>query len=245
MYKRKKMEEEKEKEKIKQFKLKESYQKAIFSTFSTILIIFFISKKDYAWSFQWNEWVIPGLWDFDVPTIEETFIYMLQIGWYVFQTYKHLKVDSMYQKSDHNVLFVHHIITILLMTGSYYVGYHRIGLLVLSVHEPCDIFLEGAKIANYRKNTLVSVLAFINLVILWVVLRLYIFGRLILNCYWHSLVHTTNAPAILTFLLCILFCMNLYWLGLIGKIIHNVVKNGLSHAVDIREEEKEKKEKIN
>lgn len=230
-----------EKEGIKHHKLKESYQKAIFSAFSTILIIFFISKKEYAWSFQWSEWEIPKLWDLDVPTTEETFIYMLQIGWYIFQTYKHLKVDSVYQKSDHNVLFVHHIVTVLLLTGSYYVGYHRIGLLVLSVHEPCDIFLEGAKIANYRKNTLLSVLAFINLVILWVVLRLYIFSKLISNCYWHHLVNPNNALAIFTFLLCIVFCMNLYWLGLIGKIVCNVFKNGLSHAVDIREEGEGKK----
>jgi TLC domain len=52
---------------------------------------------------------------------------------------------------DYFMMYLHHIVTIGLIVGSYYMRYVRIGLLVLLVHDASDIGVDMLKIFNYMK----------------------------------------------------------------------------------------------
>jgi hypothetical protein len=52
---------------------------------------------------------------------------------------------------DYVVMFVHHIVTILLVAGSHSMNFHRIGILVLYVHDVSDITVDLLKLTNYLK----------------------------------------------------------------------------------------------
>ncbi len=57
------------------------------------------------------------------------------------------------QRKDKWVMFSHHIITLLLLSGSAYTGRFRIGLLILLTHDVSDVFLYMAKVLHYAKST--------------------------------------------------------------------------------------------
>lgn len=46
---------------------------------------------------------------------------------------------------------IHHVVTIILLSVSYMLYQHRIGTVVLIIHDLSDIFLEGSKTLNYFK----------------------------------------------------------------------------------------------
>lgn len=46
-------------------------------------------------------------------------------------------------------MITHHVVTITLLAVSYQFGQHRIGSVVLILHDVSDIFLEGAKLCRY------------------------------------------------------------------------------------------------
>jgi hypothetical protein len=48
-------------------------------------------------------------------------------------------------------MFIHHIVTMLLLFFSYLVNFLRIGVVVLLCHDGSDVFLELAKLFNYLK----------------------------------------------------------------------------------------------
>jgi hypothetical protein len=52
---------------------------------------------------------------------------------------------------DYFMMYLHHIVTIGLIVGSYYMRYVRIGLLVLLVHDASDIGVDMLKLFNYMK----------------------------------------------------------------------------------------------
>uniref|UniRef100_A0A182SX94 TLC domain-containing protein n=1 Tax=Anopheles maculatus TaxID=74869 RepID=A0A182SX94_9DIPT len=55
------------------------------------------------------------------------------------------------KRKDFWQMFAHHMITILLMALSWVCNLHRVGSLVLLVHDCADIFLESAKLTKYAQ----------------------------------------------------------------------------------------------
>lgn len=52
---------------------------------------------------------------------------------------------------DKLIMTTHHIVTILLISISYVLCQHRIGLVVLAIHDMSDVVLEGSKCLKYLK----------------------------------------------------------------------------------------------
>ena len=55
-------------------------------------------------------------------------------------------------RKDFAIMIIHHVLTIVLLCFSYAVGYHKIGLCVLFVHDVTDIVLEYTKCHVYMQN---------------------------------------------------------------------------------------------
>ena len=55
------------------------------------------------------------------------------------------------RRNDFNKMVIHHVLTFLLMTGSFFFNFHRLGMIVLLLHDVVDIFLYAAKSFNYKR----------------------------------------------------------------------------------------------
>ena len=79
------------------------------------------------------------------------------------------------KRKDFWQLFVHHIITISLLMFSYLCNFHRVGSLVLLLHDCADYWLELAKMALYAKLAKLCDPLFIIFTVVWFLTRLLLF----------------------------------------------------------------------
>lgn len=75
-------------------------------------------------------------------------------------------------RGDFTEMFVHHIITNLLVIGSSHMRFTRIGCMVFLVHDISDVPVDLSKLANFLKWKVTSVVCFISLLIMWIFARL-------------------------------------------------------------------------
>jgi hypothetical protein len=104
--------------------------------------------------------------------------YMAQLAVWMYTCFVHRFVDE--RRKDYFVMYLHHIVTIALVGLSWAVGYMRVGILVLFVHDVSDIFVDLLKMVNYlklenRQGLFASEIAYIVCVLSWMYFRLYQF----------------------------------------------------------------------
>lgn len=75
------------------------------------------------------------------------------------------------RRKDHIQMFSHHIITCLLVTGSYYYYFTRIGHVILIIMDVVDIFLSTAKVLKYCGFQVVCDWMFGFFLLSWIVVR--------------------------------------------------------------------------
>lgn len=66
------------------------------------------------------------------------FYYLTQSAFYLHQI---LILNAEARRKDHWQMMTHHVITVVLMLGSYSYNYTRVGCLVMMLMDLCDIFL--------------------------------------------------------------------------------------------------------
>jgi hypothetical protein len=76
-------------------------------------------------------------------------LYITQLAIWIYTCFIHRFLDE--RRKDYFVMYTHHIVTIALVGVSWAVGYMRIGLLVLWIHDVSDIFVDTLKMVNYLK----------------------------------------------------------------------------------------------
>ena len=74
-------------------------------------------------------------------------------------------------------MFLHHLITAILLLYSDWVFMHPIGMLILLVHEPADIALYSSKASKHFGLDFVAVIWFVILLVTWFITRLVIYPR--------------------------------------------------------------------
>lgn len=148
-------------------------------------------------------------------------IYAIELGYYFHSLYTTIAVDL--RRKDTPVMMIHHLLTILLMTISFATRTHKTGLLVLFLHDGCDIFLEGTKLIKYFKvqngkvyhqlETFISA-GFVCFLASWIVNRLYWFP---LSQLYYSSVYVEHLKLHIPFffllnaMLWALLVLNVYW----------------------------------
>lgn len=78
-------------------------------------------------------------------------------------------------RGDFQEMFVHHIITNILIVASSYLHLTRIGSMVFLVHDLSDVPIDVSKLANFVKWKKTTIVSFITLLVTWIVTRLIIF----------------------------------------------------------------------
>jgi hypothetical protein len=158
--------------------------------------------------------------------------YLFQLGFYLHSTFAHLFMEV--RRKDFWEMLVHHIVTLWLIFWSYGAGYHRIGVLVLFVHDIGDIFLELGKIGLYLEGPdVVQHSCYVMLLVVWLSSRLYVYPFYIIRS---TLYETPFGPYWWAFNvgLMVLLVLHVYWFYLIIMIgVKTVRGQGLK---DIREE---------
>ncbi|KAG6919391.1 hypothetical protein DXG01_006274 [Tephrocybe rancida] len=72
--------------------------------------------------------------------------YLTQTAFYMHQV---LILNAEARRKDHVQMMTHHVITIFLMTTSYFSNFTRVGCLIMVLMDWCDIFLPLAKMIRY------------------------------------------------------------------------------------------------
>ena len=73
-------------------------------------------------------------------------------------------------------MYLHHVVTIALILGSYRFGCLRVGHIVLLLHDACDIPLDLLKMTNYmnldeKSGTYLVELSFVSTIVGWIYTR--------------------------------------------------------------------------
>ncbi|KAK9865454.1 hypothetical protein WJX84_003860 [Apatococcus fuscideae] len=143
------------------------------------------------------------------------------------------------RRRDFAAMMIHHLATVSLIVGSYYLNYLRVGSVIMLLHDASDILMELAKMMQYLKAETASVVTFAAFMISWVVLRLGILPFIIIpSAWWESpkvIGHFPMAGEWLVGLLVLLVCIHVYWFSIIVQIAYRKVMTGVTE--DVRESE--------
>ncbi|KAK1924711.1 putative longevity-assurance protein-like protein [Papiliotrema laurentii] len=108
------------------------------------------------------------------------FYYLSQLGWWFHQLYV---INTEKRRNDHWQMFGHHILTIVLITGSYIAHFTRIGTILHFLMDLCDIFLPLAKMLRYLSLTTLCDLTFVVFLVAWLFSRQIGLALVIRTCY--------------------------------------------------------------
>ena len=75
-------------------------------------------------------------------------------------------------RGDFQEMFAHHVITNLLIFGSSYSRFTRVGSMVFLVHDISDVPVDLSKLANFMKWKVTTVVCFVTLLVVWAITRL-------------------------------------------------------------------------
>jgi hypothetical protein len=140
--------------------------------------------------------------------------------------------------------FAHHVVTLGLMSYSYYLNFTRVGLMVMLIHDVSDIFLEWAKLARYSRRQGLATLYFVIFALTWFALRVFYFPLTLIRSTLYESIELAAKPhniqpephyTIFNGLLIVLFILHVYWSWLILKVIITQLTEG--ETKDIREKD--------
>lgn len=133
------------------------------------------------------------------------------------------------KRKDFWQMFLHHILTLVLLSLSWVCNLHRVGSLVLAVHDCADIFLEAAKITKYANYQKLCDAIFALLTVVWIVTRLGFYPRIIYSSSVEAPQILPMFPAYYIFnsLLIMLLLLHIVWTYMILKIAYNSLKSGM------------------
>jgi hypothetical protein len=150
------------------------------------------------------------------------------------------------RRNDSVQMALHHVATVGLIAISYFLGYYRIGLVVLAIHDVSDVTLYAGKYFNYMGYMKLSDLIFGLFVIVFFATR-FIFFPNVLRAAWGPVtgylpeVDYRQFPGsiILPSLLSVLQALHVFWLVLVFKVLHKKLIKPSEPAKDIRSDEEE------
>ncbi len=180
----------------------------------------------------WEDWVR----HMDVP-FEIKWLYFFEAGFYVHSVYATLFMDE--KRKDFFVMLLHHAITLILIIVSYGTRYHKIGVMVLFVHDATDILLEFTKCHVYLKqrggkyyafHDHIANIGFVSFTFAWYLFRLYWFPLKVLYttgvvAAYRAYLRGAGLYAFFNGLLWLLLCLDIYWFYVINFKFFNLISS--------------------
>lgn len=178
-----------------------------------------LRNKPWLWNIQqcWYNYphhdVPRGVW----------WYYMVELAFYWSLSFSQF-VDV--KRKDFVEMFLHHVVTISLLSFSWTCNLHRCGSLVLLVHDFADIFLELAKMCHYAKFNTACDVVFAFFTVSWIVTRLGLLPTWILYSSIMEapqIVQMFPAYYIFNALLSVLLVLHVIWTYFILKLPYNAL----------------------
>jgi len=143
-------------------------------------------------------------------------------------------------RGDFNEMFAHHIITNLLVIGSSYCRFTRIGSMVFMVHDISDVPVDLSKLANFMKWKITTVVCFILLVVVWAITRLAILPLVIVKGVFDlshvmylegsmDVRHYKMYLCLFKGLFVAITSLQFFWFFLLVRILYRLVMKGERH----------------
>ncbi|OLL26597.1 Sphingosine N-acyltransferase lac1 [Neolecta irregularis DAH-3] len=177
--------------------------------------------------------------------------YLLQAAYWV-QQIVILILQIERPRKDFKEFTLHHIVTCMLVIGSYMLHFTHMGLAVFITMDSSDVFLSLSKLLNYVKSRFLAPV-FVVFVLEWIYARHYLSVRLLICTVteflsigpnmldWDAGLYKSWLSQSACFsLLLTLQLVNYYWLGLILRIAYRYAFKNI--ARDDRSEDEEKEE---
>lgn len=179
--------------------------------------------------------------------------YLISIAFWIQQIFV-LHVEQ--RRKDHLQMFSHHIITCMLLIGSYYYYFIHIGHLILIVMDSVDIVLSGAKMCKYAGYKKLCDFLFIVFLISWIIVRHVIYNLILYHSikYAQALVPEGQCipgtyskrcwtPTIFNTFFCLLGglqILTLIWMYFICNVAYKVITG--NSAEDVRSDDEDEEE---
>ncbi|MFH4975824.1 hypothetical protein AB6A40_002533 [Gnathostoma spinigerum] len=226
-------------------KVLESFYRFSFYTF--IFIYGFVTLKDEPWFYDVRLcWI-----DYPRHPIPNTvwWYYMSEMSFYC-----SLVVSSLFDshRRDFWQMFVHHLVTIGLISISWTINFVRVGTLVLVSHDISDVILEFSKLIRYDKKLAKKYInaLFIVFITSWTLTRIGYFPFFIIRSAIfdapqliqpdYNLLNISQPPYAPRLIIGLLFCLlglHLFWTAIIFRIVIRTVTEG--EAKDVRSDDEE------
>lgn len=178
-------------------------------------------------------------------------LYVAVLGFYIQALVYCILIED--RRKDTNVMILHHVATIFLVSFSLGMRFWQIGCLVLFCHDICDVFLDLSKIFVYVQNRpaaskttkiiceVAKTVGFICFVLSWVLFRFHYYPKKALySVMYHSRRLINGGPPcwlFYSFLLGSIQVMHIYWFYFIVKLLVKIAI-GSGELRDTREENK-------
>ena len=218
----------------KMVKFQEGFWRGLFYTAACIYGVWALKDELYLNDTS-HAWI--G-YPFHTLTSKVQWYYFIKLGFYASLSITGMLFDV--KRKDFWEMQLHHFTTALLMTFSYTSGMHRIGALILLVHDVSDIFLEYAKGTNYIwEGSAATSIFFAVFAVMFLICRLVVYPAYMIK---QTLVHSEQdfchrswySLDFMGVLLSILLCLHVFWMYLITNILIKAVTGGAIQ--DSREE---------
>ncbi|KAI5642617.1 TLC domain-containing protein [Phthorimaea operculella] len=200
----------------------ENLWRCTFHLYNFCFGLYILWDKDWLWNIDYcyigypNQGVTNDVW----------WYYMVSLAFYW-----SLSISQFWdvKRKDFWQMFVHHIATILLLCFSWVCNFHRIGSLVLLVHDCADIWLEMAKATKYANYQKLCDILFVVFVVLWLITRIYFYPfHIIWSTSYRAPMLLPMFPAYYIFnsLLMLLMCLHVVWTWLILQVAYRTIVSG-------------------
>ncbi|KAJ3338913.1 Ceramide synthase 6 [Gonapodya sp. JEL0774] len=220
-----------------------------FTTYGSMALLGLITLKGEPWLWKTDQWF--GAWPAEIFPMGTSLsaYYTCIAAHYLYSTYSHFTEPKL---KDFWEMFVHHLVTLFLIGGSWAYGFHRIGSFVMILHDISDPFMELAKAANYMGAQLAANVLFVCFAVTFIVSRMYVYPKYVLGgvLLWQMQIKNdtittggqiqlgfgNNVWLLLFISLIILQVLHAFWSFLIVKMIVESVRAGGVEG-DVREDD--------
>uniref|UniRef100_A0A3B3QAV1 Ceramide synthase 6 n=1 Tax=Paramormyrops kingsleyae TaxID=1676925 RepID=A0A3B3QAV1_9TELE len=159
-------------------------------------------------------------------TMDIHYYYIVELSFYLSLLFSQF---TDIRRKDFLIMFLHHLVTISLITFSYVNNMARVGTLVICLHDAADVLMEAAKMANYAKCQRLCNVIFVMFALVFISSRLGVYPIWILNSTlfesW-EIVGPFPSWWVFNVLLLLLLLLHSFWSYLIVRIACRAVSRG-------------------
>lgn len=146
---------------------------------SMTLVELYILHDETWLEMPWTVYSKPWSHDF-VPKLSLRIFFLLQMGIWVCTCFSHRFNAEAHMHKDYIPMYIHHLVTIALVTIAYISQHTRVGFIILYVHDFSDIGVDALKICNYlrlegRSGFFLVETVYATSIAMWGYFRLYLF----------------------------------------------------------------------